>query len=208
LYDALVRHQSALHRLGKVCNTSPSATSELPVFWKRFSALMLIVTLSSSVAAVHWLPRGVGNSLALVLQPLRLDQSWALYSVPKLENDGWLMAIARLSKGSEVDLLRANEAAPDFTKPPHSVIAADGTRWLSYRNQLWQDDSPGHRRLYGRYLCTQWNDAHANDDTKLATQVTFIYMLERTSGLNLAPQIEQRILGTQECPPVRMELTR
>ena len=157
---------------------------------------------------MQWLPRAIGSGLAPMLQPLRLDQTWTLYSISKLENDGWLMVNAKLTSGNEVDLLRANAAAPDFNKPPHSVIAADGTRWLSYRNQLWQDDSPSHRRLYGRYLCAKWNNAHAYDDSQRATQLTFIYMLERTPGLYLAPQIEQRLLGTQDCLPARGEPTR
>lgn len=207
LYDALARHRATLNRF---CVERTSAQPEFNPhsLWKLFSALMLIATLLSSFAAVQWLPHTIGSGLTFVLQPLRLDQTWTLYSIPKLENDGWLMVNAKLTNGSEVDLLRANSTAPDFNKPPHSVIAADGTRWLSYRNQLWQDDSPSHRRLYGRYLCAKWNDAHASDDTKLAAQLTFIYMLERTSGLTRAPQIEQRILGTQECPPVQAELTR
>ena len=200
LYDALARRRSVLDSCSTKLLSQPRLTSEPGRFWKSVSALMLFVILLWSFSGVRWLPRPIGEHLAPVLEILSLDRPWTLYSTSVLENDGWLMAPAKLTDGTEVDLLHPDQAAPNFNKATHAVIAADGLRWINYRSQIWADDSASQRRLYARYLCHSWNTAHAGDVTRQLTQVSFIYMLERTPRPGPAAQIEQRVLSSHECP--------
>lgn len=200
LYDALARHRTRLDHLSTRLLSQSTLNAEPGKFWRYLSAAMLAIILLWSFSGVRWLPRQIGEQLAPVLEILNLDQAWTLYSSSTLENDGWLMAPARLADGSELDALRPNHGAPDFSKPEHAVIAADGLRWIHYRNRLWQDDSTSQRRLYARYLCRAWNTVHANDPGKQMTQLSFIYMLERTPLPGPPPLIEQRILSSHECP--------
>ena len=200
LYDALARRRTSLDRLSTRLLSKSRPDSELGWFWRWLSAAMLVVILLWSFSGVHWLPRPIGEQLAPALEILSLDRPWTLYSASTLENDGWLMAPARLTDGTELDVLHPDHNAPNFSKLTHAVIAADGLRWISYRNQIWTDDSAGQRRLYARYLCRSWNTAHAGDVTKQMTQLSFIYMLERTPLPGPSPQIEQRILSSHECP--------
>jgi predicted DCC family thiol-disulfide oxidoreductase YuxK len=210
LYDALAQHRQTLDQLCSERITLKKSAQSASRWKTYFPALMLIAYLLWSFSAVNMLPRSLRSSVDPLLKVFRLDQAWTLYSVSTLENDGWLMAPAKLADGSEADLLRAHGAVPDFNKPPHAVIAADGTRWLSYRERLWLDDPTNLRRryLYGRYLCSQWNEAHADEKAHLATQLTLIYMLERTPPPGNTPQIEQRILGTQQCEIASAEPSR
>lgn len=199
LYGALARRRAALDPMAARLMGTPEAESEPRSVWKHLPALMLAMLLLWNLSSVRWLPPSAGQIVAPVLELLRLDQTWALYSRSTLENDGWLMVPAKLADGSEVDLLRSDQGAPDFNKPGHAVIAADGLRWLGYRERLWQDNSASQRQLYARYLCRQWNDRHSGAPEKQVGQLSFIYMLERTSAPGTAAQIEQRILGTHSC---------
>lgn len=200
LYDGLARHRTRLDHLSTRLLSHSMSNAEPGKFWRYLSAVMLAVILLWSFSGVRWLPRQAGEQLAPVLEILNLDQAWTLYSISTLENDGWLMAPARLADGSELDALRPDHGAPDFSKPEHAIIAADGLRWIHYRNRLWQEDSVSQRRLYARYLCRVWNAAHADDAGKQMTQLSFIYMLERTPLPGPSPQIEQRVLSSHECP--------
>jgi hypothetical protein len=178
---------------------APPATAPHPR-WNLLAAAVLILSLVHGLAGARWLPQALGTVSAVPLQTLQLDTDWAWFQRSALENDGWLLTIGTLADGSKMDVSRTDFRGPDVSKLPHAVLAADGLRWLAYRERLWRDPSTGAQAQYARYLCERWNAAHGGDAGKRLQQIAFVYLLERTppppaaSGL-----IEQVLLGTVDC---------
>jgi len=92
---------------------------------------------------------------------LDLDQAWGMFSaIPS--RDGWYVARARLSDGSEVDLLRRGQAV-DWARPPYPAQLYPNQFWQKLFREMSYDDEQGFqfmRAPVAEYLCRQWNARH------------------------------------------------
>ncbi|AXQ29865.1 hypothetical protein D0B54_14790 [Solimonas sp. K1W22B-7] len=166
---------------------------EAPESWQRCAAAFLLLVLAWNAASVGWLPSSTQAVLAPILQPLRLDQSWNMDAPSPPRDGGWFVAAGRLEDGREIDLLRSEALAPDYSQP---AIYDDGLRWRRLRERLALDAYAAHRPYYARWLCRQ---ADSRDGPQLAS-VRLVQVLRATPPPGGAtPQPEQRILLQQDC---------
>ncbi len=108
---------------------------------------------------------------------LRLDQFWSMFAPYPWLDDGWLVFAAKLTDGSEVDLLN-NGMPPTPAKPQLCSARYKDSRWQKYLTNLWASEQRIHREYLTRYLIEKWNTSHG-----ALSQVDsweLVYMLERT----------------------------
>lgn len=137
------------------------------------------------------LPREA-NGLGRALQ---IGQIWNLFAPFPATEDGWFVFVGTLVGGEEVEV-RTGEA-PSFDKPKNVSRSLGHNRWRKYMMNLDERQNAIHRRLYGRYLCREWNERNTGDE-RLASIRMFV-MRERTlpSGEEEEPRRGQ--LWNQVC---------
>lgn len=200
LYDLIARRYTSLDRRSDRCTSASAQTHAVSKPWTLISAVVLMLLLLQNFAAVRWLPQALGTLSTGPLSVLQLDTRWQFYSRSELQNDGWLLSVGTLTDGSKMDVSHTAFNGADFNKLPHAAIAADGLRWLMYRERLWKSPTPDAQQHYTQYLCERWNRVHRNESDKQLQQVSFTYMLERTPPPPaVAAAIEQVLLGTYDC---------
>lgn len=134
--------------------------------WKAPQSLIPLLVM----AMVLWLQvnlvRGIeGAPLTGVAQTLGVWQKWRMYTGTSLILDGWQVAVAQLSDGSEVDLL--NQGQPVSWDKPATVSALYPTQrwrrhWVTAADPVFHVLPP----YYARWLVRQWDQAHPDRKVK------------------------------------------
>jgi hypothetical protein len=132
---------------------------------------------------------------------LFLQQDWRMFSEPPART-GWIVAPGRLGDGAEVDLLAAGGPVPRTRAPVRWERPRVPSR--SFRNDRWRlllaravygtrDD----RRLlnWGRYVCREWNGAHAGVEQLQGFEVVFV----RRPIDDGAAAYERQVVWTHRC---------
>jgi hypothetical protein len=111
---------------------------------------------------------------------LFLQQDWRMFSEPP-SRTGWVVIPGRLADGTDVDLFSAGGPPPRAKAPvawekpsvPSRTFRNDRWRALVARGVYGTRDD---RRLlnWGRYLCREWNAAHAGPDQLQAFEIVFL----------------------------------
>ena len=94
-------------------------------------------------------------------RPLLLRQKWSLFSYP-LKNDGWYVAVGRLSDDQPIDLLRGGLPADwsSYKKPQYIYRRSPNHRWRKMYRRLVSDQYQRYRDPLCRYLGENWNRLH------------------------------------------------
>ena len=92
-----------------------------------------------------------------VMRTLKLTQSWEVFSPHPPARDGWLMVVATLRDGSEVDLFREGRPV-DWSKPEHVGDLYTNTRWTKYQDNLVSRGGRPHRPAYAAMHVRRWNE--------------------------------------------------
>ncbi|TSC87286.1 MAG: Vitamin K-dependent gamma-carboxylase [Parcubacteria group bacterium Gr01-1014_8] len=108
---------------------------------------------------------------------LRIDQRWNLFAPNPNRNDGWLVAVATLNNGEQVDLFRGGTPV-SFSKPEKVFSIYPSPRWRRYVLHLRSQENARYRPYYAQYLCNSWDQQH--DIAMRADNIELIYMLEWT----------------------------
>lgn len=130
-------------------------------------------------------PRSI-NGLAFAL---RLDQHWAMFAPnPPLE-DGWFVLSARLSDGTEIDLLREGDSL-DWSKPALVSAVYEDARWQKYMMNLWLTEYVQYRPWLGDYLSREWNKEQGALSQVMSWEL--FYMQQKTA-LDRVPDPVEKI---------------
>ncbi|MBI2382700.1 MAG: DUF393 domain-containing protein [Gammaproteobacteria bacterium] len=198
LYDFVARHRGRFAAVTAALLPEDARRFEAGPALQGVAAAHLALALAWSLGAIGPLPDAVGAALAPYLRALRIEPQWNAPAPPAGRDAGWLLAPGRLADGSEVDVLRPQRPLSyDYDRPPAAPAQEAPPRWREYRARLRQAEYAGHRPLYARYLCRQWNSAAAGD-RRLQT-LKLVHLLERTPPDGRAPALEQRVLLRQDC---------
>jgi hypothetical protein len=130
-------------------------------------------------------PRLVRDNAAQVLRVAGLAQYWNVFSPYPFRGDGWMMVVATLRDGSEVDLFRGG-APVSYEKPEHVGDLYESPRWRKYTHNLIARQGIKHRRAYAAMHVRRWN---ANKPaSKHVKHIEIIRMVEETQlDLSEAP---------------------
>ena len=113
---------------------------------------------------------------------LGLSQSWGMFdTVPS--RDGWYIARARLSDGSDIDLLRKGVAV-DWRRPHFPAGIYPNLYWQKLFREMAYDDEQGFQTLrvpVSEFLCRDWNAR--NPPERRIAEFELIYCMEsQTNG--------------------------
>ena len=156
---------------------APQAASRAPAWLNVLAALLLAYTLLWNFATVTANRVGVPASAEWVAHATGLAQIWNMFTPHPKKDDGWYVIPARLAGGAEVDLFRGG-APVSWAKPADASALYPDAYWQKYLEYIWLRDFAGLRPHYARYLCREWNGAHAGAETLQTFDI--IYMREDT----------------------------
>ena len=106
-----------------------------------------------------------------------IDQFWTMFAPTPPRVNGWFVIVGRLASGKDVDLLRGGGTV-SWQKPPLVSATVINGRWQKYFENLSSGKFKPHLRFYSRYLCRQWNEAHA--ETEQVRTIQIYWMREIT----------------------------
>lgn len=135
----------------------PASTAPLlPTHYRSLTALVLLIgisMLSLQLASLGWLPRGVHDVSATILQPLVLDRA-ELRSMPMPPlQDRWIVVPGERRDGRQIDVLAADGRPPQFDR--NSFPLLPGTRGRHYEQALTDTDAAPARAALAAYLCRE-----------------------------------------------------
>ncbi len=139
-------------------------------------AVLLVYVLAWNIAIARSPAGDAPESLRWFGNTLSLQQSWRMFASPSTLT-GWALVRGQLVDGAEVDLLAhggpvPGDAAirPVSTARPASIVGSlADIRWRVLLRRILANEDGGKTALgYGRYLCREWNAAHA-EGRQLAT---------------------------------------
>ncbi|MGH2416080.1 MAG: hypothetical protein ACRDEA_20795, partial [Microcystaceae cyanobacterium] len=123
--------------------------------------------------------RRIFQSLDIIGQLTRLDQSWSIFAPAPPRDDGWYIIRGKLKDGSDIDVLDGDDVI-SWEKPTIQQ------RNNLYRNMQWRTYFINLNRAigkklypyYGAYICRDWNAKHQGDRQLNGLEIDF--MDERT----------------------------
>lgn len=139
----------------------------------------------------------VDKNLVKLMSALRLSQAWDVFSPHPTRKDEWLMVVATLRDGSQVDLFRDGQPV-DYTKPAHVADLYKITRWSKYTGNLFSSGGRKHRKAYATMFVRRWNARHP--ESRWVRHVELVKMIEWTRpDLSEAP-LQKEIVWQGDFP--------
>jgi hypothetical protein len=149
-----------------------------------------------------------------IARSLRLDQKWNMFAPFPTKQDGWYVAPAKLSDGTEFDAFKWEQERPkpdtlptvSFEKPEQVSKSYKNMRWRKYMINFLSKNFEKRRLHYGRYLCRTFNDRHPQEKQLVSFELFF--MREKTLPPGLPTKIDKLSMLQHECSePQKPEIT-
>jgi hypothetical protein len=147
------------------------------------------------------------DAVAWLGSSLFLQQDWRMFAVPA-SRTGWMVVPGRLLDGTALDLFagggRVPRVGPDavppavsWERPARPADAFANDRWrLFVARAVYGQRQEAQLLAWGRFLCREWNAAHANGRRLEGFEVVFM-VRSLTPG---APRsYEKEVIWTHRC---------
>ena len=131
---------------------------------------------------------------------LGLEQRFDLFAPKPTIIDGWMVAVATLEDGRQVDLMQEGRAV-DWDKPLHLSARYPNGQWSAYLFFLKEPITAAavHRPYYMAYLKRLWKEKHGTNNK--IKNIQLYMMLEITPPFPEEPSV-QKILIFQDKPRI------
>src|SRR5262249_21188432 len=123
---------------------------------------------------------------------------WQMFAPFPFKDNGWYVLPGKLADGSEVDVLRPDQALT-YDKPYSIALDFPNMRWQVYENRMYDHTFRQHRGYWARYLCREWHRDAA--DARRLLSFDIVYMLRRTPEPGQEAHTEQVVLWKHQCVP-------
>ena len=154
-------------------------------FWRAVLVAQFVAVLWTQGATRLRIAPRVRQFVAAEVELMSLWQNWAMFAPNPLGEDGHWQGPGKLQNGVEVDVLAA--VAP-------AMLPDSGwyfRRWVKYRSELYADTYNGALRMFGSYLCREFNrDAAASSQL---VEFDLIYWQQPTPGPGEPPREVKRL---------------
>jgi predicted DCC family thiol-disulfide oxidoreductase YuxK len=197
VYDFVGRHRGAFGSFSAALLPYRDAPFEPGRTVQRLAAVAVVLMLAWNLCTVKWLPGGLLDVLKPPFRVARLDQYWNMFAPFPSRDDGWYVFPGELADGTQLDVLRPDQAGISYDKPDFISLSYPNIRWHRYREGLWSAQFADNRLYYGKYLCRQWNRAHPA--AQALKSFKMIYMLQQTQPPSEPRTVEQHVLWRHEC---------
>lgn len=134
----------------------PSKSNKLFSF---FVSIIIVLCIAVNAVSLKWFPYQMRKEIALLVNGLRLNQYWGMFSPGILKKDGWLVYHGIDYEGRQWDL-RTNSDYVDYQKPEHIVSMYKNDRWRKLAENMQNEKFMFLRHLYSNYYLKCWNLKH------------------------------------------------
>lgn len=148
-------------------------------FWMKYGKSLLIIlliflNLLENLRHMDWFPYQGRKETRYVVNALRLNQYWGMFSPGILKKDGWLVYHGLDAQGRQWDL-RLNQDYVDYREPENLALHFKNDRWRKLSENMQRTEFMFLRPLYAAYVLRTWNAQHP--EKKIST--LNLYFMER-----------------------------
>jgi hypothetical protein len=154
-----------------------------------FSAFVISICLILNLSFMNWFQYELVNQFSTLVNVLRLNQYWGMFSPHIMKEDGWLVHEGYTEEGKHWDL-KKNQAIIDIHKPEHLVKDYKSDRWRKFAENMQRDNYTFLRPLYCKYHLKKWNKEHPDFKMKSLDLIFF----EEVSEANYKTKTVERKL--------------
>jgi len=179
----------------KVSAPGPSVRTSFAFLGQALCAVFMVYVLAVNLSNLPGRPLGAfaPEKWKPLAMTFGLGQRWAMFaSIPS--NNGWYVARAKLTDGSEVDLLR-HGAPITWEKPDYPAGIYPNYRWRKLFREMAYADDAGYQLLrptVAEFLCRNWNSQAGPE--KRVLEFELIYCHENPAGEKAPPPARERLV--------------
>jgi hypothetical protein len=133
-------------------------------------ALCLILNFSY----MSWFSYELTDGMHVVINTLRLNQYWGMFSPHIMKEDGWYVYEGYTDSGKHWDLYN-NTPFIKAEKPEHLVKHYKSDRWRKLAENIQRNEYTFLRPLYCKYYLNKWNTEHPENKMR---SLDFIFFQE------------------------------
>ncbi|MDZ4665268.1 MAG: hypothetical protein SGJ15_10355 [Bacteroidota bacterium] len=137
-----------------------------------FSALVLALCLILNLSYMPWYSYELDKPIHVVVNTLRLNQFWGMFSPHIMKEDGWYLHEGYTAEGKLWDLYY-NLPYIYSDKPKHLVKHFKSDRWRKLAENMQRNDYTFLRPLYCKYFLKKWNKEHLKNQMESLDLIFF-----------------------------------
>ncbi len=124
-----------------------------------FAWFVIFICLTLNLSYMNWFSYELQDEFKLVINSLRLNQYWGMFSPNIMKEDGWFVYEGYTKEGKHWDL-KLNKPFITIKKPEHVVKDYKSDRWRKLAENMQRDSYTFLRPLYCKYYLKKWNSTH------------------------------------------------
>lgn len=168
--------------------TVKKANNKLKSVKTAFVSIIITLCLFLNLSYMQWFPYELNDEIKLVINTLRLNQYWGMFSPHILKEESWYVHEGFTEQGKHWDLYY-NQPVIVIDKPEHLVKHYKTDRWRKLAENIQRNEYTFLRPLYCKYYLKKWNKEHPEN---LMKNMNFIIMKE-TSLANYQSSVPEKI---------------
>lgn len=124
-----------------------------------FLSFCIIICIVHNLSGFNWFKYELDDSFQVVVNGLRLNQYWGMFSPTIMKEDGWYIYEGFDKDGKHWDL-KYNNPIIIVDKPEHIVNDYKNDRWRKLAENVQRIDYTFLRPLVCKYYLRKWNKEH------------------------------------------------
>ncbi len=136
------------------------------------TSFIIIICLIYNLSFMNWFQYELIKEFTVVVNALRLNQYWGMFSPHIMKEDGWFVYEGYTEEGKHWDL-KKNKPIIDISKPQHLVKDFKTDRWRKLAENMQRDNYTFLRPLYCKYHLKKWNKEHPENKMRSLDLIFF-----------------------------------
>ncbi|MBI1859072.1 MAG: HTTM domain-containing protein [Candidatus Melainabacteria bacterium] len=164
-------------------------TNLLAVF---FTVYILLLNIESLPFAQFKIPQ-YGKWIGYIVN---VNQKWSMFGADYIKFDGWHVIQGVVKSGKQINVLNENQILT-FDKPDDVLCIYKNKRWKAYMRNVFLPDYKYLINGYLRYLCTNWNKTHFDNN---ALKYFYVYFMNEQSKFDIkVSEVKKHLLYSYSC---------
>lgn len=138
-----------------------------------FLSFVLILCLILNFSYMTWFSYELTGSMNAIINVLRLNQYWGMFSPHIMKEDGWYVYEGYTDKGKHWDLYN-NTPFIKAEKPEHLVKHYKSDRWRKLAENIQRNEYTFLKPLYCKYYLNKWNKEHPENKMRSLDLIFFL----------------------------------
>lgn len=164
IYGLIAANRYRFGRLTRILLPFRPLDTSLNLAASAMSALFITITLWHNLSTIRQIDVPVPSAVRMVLNNLRLNQSWTMFAPRPSDTYGWYIAEGMLRDGRSVDVYLDVDGKPVGSREAYLEHNYANYRWRKYLTELPLEERVESRPYYLHYLCREWNEKHTDSE--------------------------------------------